>query len=92
MREMMWKQVRFWSMLSQKVINQPATNNTVNLKNCIVEANQTTGNRQSHISLRSTNTTINSENTIYKKDGTVGDPDITATSQEAINTATLNFD
>lgn len=81
-----------WNNFSTIVINQPATNNTVNLKNCIVEANQTTGNRQSHISLRSTNTTINSENTIYKKDGTVGDPHITATSQEAIDTATLNFD
>ena len=75
------------------VINNKATDNVWTIKNCIIEASQTTGNNQTAFSFRSARTVINSINNVYKYNNEVKDivadfwPTLTTfTTMDAINT------
>ena len=66
-----------WNDFATVVVNEDTTGCTLSFKNCRIEANQTTGNRQYFMSVRAANTTVNVENCTFFKD----DTEISATAQ-----------
>lgn len=89
-----------WNNFSTIVVNGPATNSTINLKNSKVVAKATTGNEQTLMSFRSTGTAVNLEGeVVFELENSDADivasyadftDALTFTSYEAIETLTTN--
>lgn len=60
-----------WNNFATFVVNEDATNTKTVFNNCTIEANQTTGNKQSFMSIRAKDTTVESHGSTFIADGTV---------------------
>lgn len=63
-----------WNNFSTLVVNTSAMDSTITLKDCTIEANQTTGNVQKIIDFRTTGGTLNVNNSTMKMNGETVDP------------------
>lgn len=86
-----------WNNFSTLVLNSTAENNTVTVRNSTIEANATTGNKQTFLSYRGKNQSFVLDNNVYKKDGVelteIADlsQEVVVTSMDAFNTGKITY-